>query len=97
MRDAIWLGFAIICGFAGFITGIEWATGWLRNHPPKRERQKTPHSTIIDRRTDFQKAWVENPNTHNKAFPGDPKQDESTWATQPENLHKAWRDGWTPS
>ena len=73
MRDAIWLGFAIGCGFAGFIAGIEWSTGWLRKHG---KRSEPKHGiTIIDHRTPEQIAW----------------------AMRPENLHKAWRDGWTPS
>ena len=96
MRDAIWLGFAIGCGFAGFIAGTEWSLGWWRKHG-KRTGPKRTGITIIDHRTDFQKAWAANPACHSKAFPGDPKQADTNWATQPENLHKAWRDGWTPS
>ena len=95
MRDAIWLGFAIGCMFAGFIAGIEWSTGWIRKHGKRSEPKRG--ITIIDNRTDFQKAWAADPACHSKAFPGDPDQSATTWATEPENIHKAWRDGWTPS
>ena len=96
MRDVAWLIFSLTALLAGFIAGTEWSLAWWRKHGKRSEAKRTG-VTIIDRRTDFQKAWVENPNTHSKAFPGDPKQAEDTWATKPENLHKAWRDGWTPS
>ena len=95
MRDVVWLIFAIGLGFAGFIAGTEWSLGWWRKHG-KATHAKRAGVTIIDKRSDFQKAWVDNPATHSKAFPGEPKE-EVPWAMQPENLHKAWRDGWTPS